>query len=333
MIISGLFDKKFEGDDALLRLASLRFRQAGLGAEFNPVTPEELSHLLQFNPLKDAPVFAHLPRDLNLFRQADRDRVLEFAVGFGDRVRGFIVHDQRESVDRFEDYTNALRELAHGFEKEGLPSRLFIEYASGLAPGDYVRLLEAVREHEHISACIDTGHVGLRQVKNHFSERRPGRRLFRLRPDSPDLLAYIDDIQAAVDSALDALLSLMAALAEIGKPVHFHLHDGHPLSNAGPFGLSDHLSFLARIPVPVAYDGKESLSLMYGPAGPSKIVSEALRLFGPDGASFTWEIHPPEGRLPLGDAEHLFRHWEDKTNAERMNYWLSVLHDNHMLLV
>ena len=39
-----------------------------------------------------------------------------------------------------------------------------------------------------------------------------------------------------------------------------------------------------------------------------------------------------EGRLPLADAAWLFRHWCDTTNAERMNYWLSVLSDNAMLM-
>jgi hypothetical protein len=48
--------------------------------------------------------------------------------------------------------------------------------------------------------------------------------------------------------------------------------------------------------------------------------------------SFTLEIHQVEGRLPLADASGLFRHWQDLTNAERMNYWLSVLAENAMLI-
>jgi hypothetical protein len=48
--------------------------------------------------------------------------------------------------------------------------------------------------------------------------------------------------------------------------------------------------------------------------------------------SFTVEVHQVEGRLPLADAAWLFRHWRDTTNAERMNYWLSVLSDNAMLI-
>jgi hypothetical protein len=38
-----------------------------------------------------------------------------------------------------------------------------------------------------------------------------------------------------------------------------------------------------------------------------------------------------DGRLPLGAASELFTHWRDLTNAERMNYWLCVLADNHLL--
>ena len=38
-----------------------------------------------------------------------------------------------------------------------------------------------------------------------------------------------------------------------------------------------------------------------------------------------------DGRLPLGAASEIFGHWRDLTNAERMNYWLGVLADNHLL--
>ena len=65
---------------------------------------------------------------------------------------------------------------------------------------------------------------------------------------------------------------------------------------------------------------------MYGPAGLAEIISVA-----PANASLTLEIHQAEGRLPLGDAAALFTHWRDRTNAERMNYWLAVLAQNAML--
>ena len=49
--------------------------------------------------------------------------------------------------------------------------------------------------------------------------------------------------------------------------------------------------------------------------------------------SYTLEIHQVEGRLPLRDAQPMFAHWVDLTNAERVNYWLSVLSENHALAV
>ena len=38
-----------------------------------------------------------------------------------------------------------------------------------------------------------------------------------------------------------------------------------------------------------------------------------------------FEVHPPEGRLGLGQHAGLFAHWRDKENAERMNHWIEVL--------
>ena len=57
-----LFQKKIEGDDALLRLAPLRFKEAGLGAEYHAETSDELEWLLSFRLSQDAPVVVHLSR-------------------------------------------------------------------------------------------------------------------------------------------------------------------------------------------------------------------------------------------------------------------------------
>ena len=43
-----LFEKRVEGDDALLSLARLRFEQAGLGAEIHAHCPDSLASLLPF---------------------------------------------------------------------------------------------------------------------------------------------------------------------------------------------------------------------------------------------------------------------------------------------
>ena len=110
--------------------------------------------------------------------------------------------------------------------------------------------------------------------------------------------------------------------------MHFHLHDGHPLVP----GLRDHFSFLTRLPIPLSYQGRRSLNMMYGPGGLASIVSTAIDACSPQGVSFTLEVHQAEGRVPLSDAARLFAHWQDTTNAERMNYWLSVLSENTMLM-
>ena len=129
-----------------------------------------------------------------------------------------------------------------------------------------------------------------------------------------------------MESALPAVLATTRALGDIGKPVHFHLHDGHPLVP----GLSDHFGFLTRLPIPFSYQGRQSLDPMYGPSGLAAILQTAIDACAGQ-ASFTLEIHQAEGRLPIDDAARLFRHWRDTTNAERTNYWLSVLAENAVL--
>ena len=124
------------------------------------------------------------------------------------------------------------------------------------------------------------------------------------------------------------VLDVIRSVGSVGKHVHFHLHDGHPLIP----GLADHFTFLRRLPVPFSYQGRRSLSMMYGPGGLAAIVSAATEACRPEAVSFTLEIHQVEGRAPLEDASRLFARWRDLTNAERMNYWLSVLGENALLI-
>ena len=114
--------------------------------------------------------------------------------------------------------------------------------------------------------------------------------------------------------------------------MHFHLHDAHPLSTASPFGVADHLSFLTEVPLAFEHRGRRSAAPMFGPNGLSKLLTRVLELMPPPRLSLTLEIHPTGERLPLGDASPLFERWTDRTNAERMNAWLSVLHQNHLFL-
>jgi hypothetical protein len=327
-----LFQKGIDGDDALLHLANLRFKETGLGTEFYAVTPVELDRLLKFKPKPETPAVAHLRRDINLFEEQGRNLIMDFATKFKDQIFGLVIHDQTEITTRFDNYVAALHEIELRSKKVLGNPYLFVEYAAGLEPDFFIEIFKAIQDLEHVSACIDIGHIGIWQVRFAYSRDHPGKDVCAITPYDPELPEVIKDVQKAVDSGLDAVLNVIQALGRLEKPLHFHLHDGHPLSTISPFGVSDHLSFLVEIPIPFEYKDKRSLDPMFGPSGLSRIVTESLQLLGPDRVSFTLEIHPTEGRLPLANASYLFNHWSDKTNAERMNYWLSILVQNHKLL-
>ena len=231
-------------------------------------------------------------------------------------------------VAQTDHVVEVMRELgARLRERPGRPM-VFLEYAAGSEPEWFIELAERLLDAEQISCCIDIGHVGMRQASARFNRYHPGLSLGALSPGDgrlPDLAA---DVQDAVDGARRDVIDVVRSIGSLGKHVHFHLHDGHPLIP----GLSDHFTFLRRLPIPFSYQGRQSLSMMYGPGGLESVIWAATEACRPGGASFTLEIHQVEGRLPLADASRLFAHWRDLTNAERMNYWLSVLGENAILL-
>ena len=327
-----LFQKRVDGDDALLHLARLRFEEAGLGTEFYAETLKEMDGLLPFKPTPETPAVIHLRRGMNLLEEASRDLIMGFATRYKDQVFGLVIHDQVEMATRWGDYLAALRDMAWRSGKiQGAPC-IYIEYAVGLNLDVFINLFNAIRDMERVSSCIDIGHIGLWQARAIYAQNHPGKDVCGMMTKNPNLLELIDDVQMAVESAPDAVAEVIQALSQLERPLHFHLHDGHPVSHLGPFGISDHLSFLDKIPIPFAYKGKRYLEPMFGPLGLSRILNAAMERLGPDRVSFSLEIHPTEGRLPLNDASYLFNHWQDKTNGERMNHWLSVLCQNHELV-
>jgi hypothetical protein len=325
----GLFEKRIEGDDRLMDLARLRFQQSGLGAEMHGGSPEQLEQQLQFRPAPEAPVVAHLPRELNLAEAQGRRRIAEFASRLAGRVCGLVLHDHPDVAARHRVYLRGAQEMAARLEEIQGGPMLFIEYAAGLEPGVFARFFKEIRDLGRISACIDTGHVGIWQARRTWSQTHPGEDICSLKSQPPGLLQAMPEVAASVQSALPAVLHLIGVLGSLGKAVHFHLHDGHPLSTFSPFGVSDHLSFLAEIPLPFEYHGRRFAPLMFGPSGLRRMVAKALGCIAPAPASFTLEIHPTFERLPLGDAAPLFAAWADKTNAEMMNHWLWTLSRNH----
>ncbi len=326
--VHALFQRRVAGDDALLELAGLRFAQMGLAAEVYADTPGELEHVLRFVPPHPHLPVVHLNRGLNMLHDQSRAAVGEFADRFAGRIAGLVVHDKREMAEQTDHLLTVMRELdARLCERPDGPV-VFLEYAAGLEPGWFVEVAERLQDAERVSCCIDVGHIGIRQASARFARNHPGLSLRDLNPEDgrlPDLAA---DVQQAAESALADVLDITRSIGLLGKRVHFHLHDGHPLVP----GLADHFSFLTRLPVPFSYQGRRSLRMMYGPSGLASIVSAAIETCRPQRVSLTLEVHQVEGRLPLADASPLFTHWRDTTNAERMNYWLSVLGENALLV-
>lgn len=330
--VLALTHKWFDGDNALLELAALRLREGGLGTEFYAENPGELEWLFTFRPTPDSPAMVHLPRWIDLFDEKSRGLVLDFARSFAGRIQGFIVHDQVQIKTRLEEYVSILEKLESGLSGIKCTPHLFIEYASGLSPDLFVTLFERINHLRCMGPCVDTGHFGLRYVENAFHRLHSGSNVFALSCQDPCLPDLVEDLQSAVSSALPGVLEVLKALAHPEKAIHFHLHDGHPLSPFSNAGVSDHLSFLTRIPIPFSYRGRWALDQMFGLAGLSTMLGAAYELFGPERLTINLEIHPYGGRLPLRHASYLFEHWEDKGNAERMNHWLSVLIENHQLV-
>ena len=314
--VRGLFQQRVAGDDALLRLAARRFAEAGMPAEVYADTPDDLERLLRYVPEHETLPVVHLHRAVNLLDPAGRATVDTFAARFAGRLAGIVVHDRPSMRDRTAEVVDALRDV--GRPRPDQPGRpvVFLEYATGFGPAWYADLAVRIADVELASVCIDVGHVGIEVGRQALA----GVELATLTPQSAAA------VQDATRAALPVVLDLVRAIGPLGKTLHLHLHDGHPLIP----GLADHFSFLTRVPVPFAVDGRRSLDPMYGPAGLAEILRVTTQACGTGQASFTLEIHQVEGRLPVPDTD-LFGHWRDLTNAERMNYRLAVLADNHLL--
>jgi phosphoglucan,water dikinase len=328
----GLFEKRIDGDDCLIELAKLRFHQAQMGAEMHAGTTEHLEWLMKFRPWPDAPVTLHLPRDFNLMNSECHNRIADFAARFAGRIHGMILHDHKDLANRRDDYIRAAHKMNSRLQQIPRAPLLFIEYAACLEFEVFTNFFKTIRDLKQIGTCIDIGHVGIRQAQKTYSEIYPGEDICALKSQPADLPARMADVEKSVHSALPAVLDLIESIGTLGKPLHFHLHDGHPLSTFSMFGVSDHLSFFSEIPLNFEFRGRRAVPPMFGRDGLFKIVAATLKSLDAAQASFTLEIHPTNEQQPLGDAAQMFSHWRDKTNAEKMNHWLCVLRSNHELL-
>ena len=328
----GLFEKRIEGGDQLMELARLRFLEAGMGIEVYSASPEMLEWGLRFRPEPECPVVAHLSRGTNLAEPEGRNQIARFARRFAGRIHGMVVHDHSLMAEALPAYIHAAHDMNTRLRHIEHAPWLFVEYAVGVDLDTFVNFFEAIRELEHVSVCVDIGHVGIFATREAYARIHPGVDVCGLKFQPDALARALPDAEAAMASARPAVLDLLERLGPLGKPAHFHLHDGHPFSTLSPFGVSDHLSFFQELPLNFDTHVRRQLALMYGPDQLFQIVAAALRHFAGRTVSFTLEIHPVAGRLPLGDDAELFNDWRDLANPERMNYWLSVLAANHQLL-
>jgi hypothetical protein len=325
--VRAMFQQRVPGDDALLRLAGRRFREAGMPAELYADSPDQLEHLLSFVPEHDTLPTIHLSRSANLLQESGRELIESFTTRFAGRVAGLVVHDKAGMAERLDELVAAMRALgAPSSARVGGPT-VYLEYATGLPIEEFVSVAEQLADDELASMCIDIGHVGIQHARGLPLTSGSGIAWSNLSLTDPRLPEVVDQVQAAIRSAVQVVLELIDRVAGIGKRVHYHLHDGHPLVR----GLADHFSFFTRFPVPFEVAGVYAVPPLFGPVGLAAVLDHAVRSSPAASASLTLEIHQVEGRLPLDAAAELFAHWRDLTNAERMNYWLSVLADNHLL--
>ncbi|MCP5005947.1 MAG: hypothetical protein GY941_18720 [Planctomycetes bacterium] len=328
-----LFQKRIEGDDALLKLASLRFQESGLGTEFYADTLDELIWLFRFIPSPESAVVVHLDRNINILEDEGQKLIMEFASSYAGKIYGLVIHDQVEIIDYFSEYIEALQTIQTRLAALHDGPYLFIEYAVGLKQNLFIDLFTRIQHLEQINACIDIGHVGIRQARDHFLLNHRGKDICSLTTEDTSLKDVITDVEVSVHTALPAVLELIRALGRLEKPLHLHLHDGHPLSTVSIYGVSDHLSFQDRIPIPLEYEGAKTLSPMFGPSGLSEIIRQTVTSLGTELVSYTLEIHPAGRKIQLGNDSNLFNHWTNLANAERMNSWLTIIQQNHTLLL
>ncbi|MBI4861493.1 MAG: hypothetical protein HY815_14720, partial [Candidatus Riflebacteria bacterium] len=253
--INAIFNRMVPGDEALLELMQRRFAAAGLGAELYPGSIDDLLRHLLFTPDPVEPCTAHLPRELGVEEEPDRERIVAFATAGGSRLSGLVIHDDPAIASRLDRYVASVRSLDARLVDLGPGPQLFIEYAVGHEPRRFVELFRTIEDCSRVGACLDIGHVGMFHCERVFRRSHPGQSLYDLKAHTEALFRGADEVQQIVASALPVVLDTVRALASIDKPLHFHLHDGHPASTFSPLGVSDHLSFFQDVPVPFQHRG------------------------------------------------------------------------------
>jgi hypothetical protein len=185
-----------------------------------------------------------------------------------------------------------------------------------------------------VAPCIDTGHVTVFATRTHFMQERPEGEFWALAEDGRRARDAWPLLEASMAYGREALLGLVERVAALGGPLHFHLHDAHPLSLLSHYGVRDHLSFTEQVPVPREVSANGHVTTLLGTQGLERVIGATLKRLPPERVTFTVEVHHTRAapRAVLGAETELFHHWMDHSNAELTSAWVDTLVANAELV-
>ena len=325
--VNGLLNYHIKGDEALLYLGRDRYERAEMGAEIHPASPEHLRSILKFTPAGVRST-VHLPYAVTL----DYDTIAlirDFVVAGGEKISGYVLHDTLFYATDLAAGLDIIRRLNMALTGWS-GAVVHIEYAVGLPFAVFRELAEGISELDNIGICVDIGHIGINATAAAYAELNPGVDVKRLKPGADVTSAVYADIALAVQNGRKFAFDYIESLVNIGVKMHFHLHDGHPLSTFSPYGVCDHLPFFWEIPTLLPDIG--SVGGIYGVSGLKRVLEIVLVANNQSQMSYTIEIHPQPGQKELEPGQRgYFSGWTDLTNARAMNFWMDIVIQNAVI--
>lgn len=325
--VNGLLNYHIEGDEALLHLGRDRYERAGIGAELHPATPKDLVKMLRFAPLGRTST-VHLPYSIVLDHD-DTDTIRDFVMAGGRKISGYVLHDSMFYRDDLDTGIELLKKLSKKLEGK-TDAHVCVEYAVGLPFEVYFELVTRVKDLPNIGICTDIGHLGMNATDYKFYRKHPSIYVRDLKPNPDMKLETYYKIEEACIAGREYALKYIDDICKSGNYVHFHLHDGHPMSTFSPYGVCDHIPLFWEIPTLLPEIG--AVGGIYGVSGLRKVLESALTHIPEGMRTFTFEIHPQAGKTMIENQSlGYFSGWKDLTNAYKMNFWMDLVIQNCML--
>ena len=325
--VNGLLNYHIKGDEALLHLGHDRYEIAGIGAELHPASPEHLSQILKFAPAGRTST-VHLPYSVVLDHD-DTDTICDFVFAGGSKISGFVLHDSMSYRDDISSGIEYIKRLSSKLEGK-TDAFVCVEFAVGLPFEVYFDLIMQIKDLPNIGACIDIGHIGINATVADFYRTHPSIYVRDLKPDPGMSLETFYKIEQSTLAGRNCAFKYIEQICKSGAYVHFHLHDGHPMSTFSPYGVCDHLPFFMEIPTLLPEIG--AIGGMYGVSGLRHILELAITNIPQQRRTFTLEVHPqPGAKKVLREHMKYFANWSDMTNAYAMNYWMELVIQNSII--